>query len=59
VSGFPMRARAEVTIGRFRQVIGDGLRLRTDKRRTAEVDVTAHALSRMLEPGRPISVRIA
>jgi len=49
----------EVTIGRFKQVIGDGLRSRTDRRRTTEVDVAVHALNRMLELGRPISVRIA
>jgi len=40
-------------------VIGDGLRSRTDERRAIEVDVAVHALNRMLELGRPISVRIA
>jgi len=58
-SGYTKRSRAEAAIGRFKQVIGDGLRSRTDRRRATEVDVAVHALNRMLEPGRPISVRIA
>ncbi len=58
-SGYTMRARAEAAIGRFKQVIGDGLCSRTDERRATEVDVAVHALNRMLELGRPISVRIA
>ncbi len=58
-SGYTKRARAEGTIGRFKQVIGDGLRSRTDERRATEVDVAIHALNRMLELGRPNYVRIA
>jgi hypothetical protein len=58
-SGYTTRARVEATIGRFKQVIGDGLRCRTDQRRATEVDVAVHALNRMLELGRPESVRIA
>jgi hypothetical protein len=58
-SGYTIRSRVEATIGRFKQVIGDGLRCRTDQRRATEVDVAVHALNRMLELGRPISVRIA
>ena len=58
-SGYTKRARAGAAIGRFKQVIGDGLRSRTDGRRATEVDVAVHALNRMLELGRPISVRIA
>ena len=46
-------------IGRFKQVIGDGLRCRTDQRRATEVEVAVHAFNRMLELGRPESVRIA
>ena len=46
-------------IGRFKQVIGDGLRSRTDERRATEVDVAVHALNRTLELGRPSCVRIA
>jgi hypothetical protein len=58
-SGYTIRARAETAIGRFKQVIGDGLRSRTDQRRVIEVEVAVHALNRMLELGRPESVRIA
>jgi Transposase DDE domain len=58
-SGYTIRARAEAAIGRFKQVIGDGLRSRTDQRRATEVDVAVYALNRMLDLGRPISVRIA
>jgi hypothetical protein len=58
-SGYNRRARIEATIGRFKQVIGDGLRCRTDQRRATEVEVAVHALNRMLELGRPESVRIA
>ena len=57
--GHTKRARAEAAIGRFKQVIGDGLRSRTNKRQATEVGVAVHALNRMLELGRPISVRIA
>ena len=58
-SGYNLRARAEAAMGRFKQVIGDGLRSRTDQRRATEVEVAVHALNRMLELGRPQSVRIA
>ena len=58
-SGYTKRARAEAAMSRFKQVIGDGLRSRTDQRRSTEVDVAVHTLNRMLELGRPISVRIA
>jgi len=58
-SGYTKRARAEAAIGRFKQVIGNELRSRTDERRATEVGVAVHALNRMLELGRLISVRIA
>jgi hypothetical protein len=58
-SGYNRRARIEATMGRFKGVIGDGLRSRTDQRRATEVEVAVHALNRMLELGRPESVRIA
>jgi Transposase DDE domain len=57
-SGYNKRARAEAAIGRWKQVIGDGLRARTDERRATEVSVAVHALNRMLEFGRPNYVRI-
>ena len=59
VSGYTARARAEAAIGRFKQVIGDGLRLRTVERRATEVDIAVHALNRMAELGHPSYVRTA
>jgi hypothetical protein len=58
-SGYTKRARAETAISRFKRVIGDGLRSRTEERRATEVDVAVHVLNRMLELGRPKYVRIA
>jgi len=46
-------------IGRYKRVIGDALRSRTDARRATEVGIAACALNRMLALGRPESVRIA
>ena len=46
-------------MARFKQVIGDGLRSHTDERRANEAAVAVHVLNRMLEFGRPNSVRTA
>jgi hypothetical protein len=58
-SGYNRRALAEAAISRYKRVIGDGLRSRTDCRRATEVAIAVRALNRMLELGRPESVRIA
>jgi hypothetical protein len=58
-SGYSRRAKAEAAIGRWKQVIGDGLRSRMDEYRATEVDVAVHVLNRMLELGRLNYVRIA
>ena len=58
-SGYNHRALVEADISRWKRVIGDGLRSRTDGRRDTEVAVAADALNRMLELGRPEYVRIA
>jgi len=58
-SGYTRRAKAETGISRFKQVMGDGLRSHTDERQATEVGVAVHVLNRMLELGRPNSVRIA
>jgi hypothetical protein len=58
-SGYTKRARAEAAIGRFKRVIGDGLRSHAEGRRATEVAVAVQALNRMLELGRPDYVRIA
>jgi hypothetical protein len=57
-SGYNRRALAEATISRFKRVIGDGLRSRTDQRQATEMTVAIAVLNRMLEFGRPKSVRI-
>ena len=57
-SGYNKRARVESAIGRYKQVIGDGLRFRKDERRATEVGVAIHVLNRMLALGRPNSVRV-
>ncbi len=57
-SGYTWRALVEADISRWKRVIGDGLRSRTDGRQAAEVAVAASALNRMLELGRPEYVRI-
>ena len=53
MSGYTKRARAEAAIARWKQVIGDGLRSRTDERRATEVAVAAHALNRIAGAGTP------
>jgi hypothetical protein len=59
MSGYTCRALVETSISRFKRVIGDVLRSRTDRRRGNEVALAIHVLNRMLELGRPKSVRIA
>jgi hypothetical protein len=58
-SGYNRRALVEAAISRYKRVIGDALRSRTDPGRATEVAIAVHALNRMLEFGRPESVRIA
>src|SRR5690242_7423278 len=58
-SGYNRRALAEAAMSRYKRVIGDTLRSRTDRRRATEVAIAARALNRMLELGRPESVRVA
>ena len=58
-SGYNLRARVEASIGRYKRVIGDALRSRTDETEATEVAIAAAGLNRMLEFGRPSYVRIA
>jgi len=57
-TGYHWRALVGADIGRFKRVIGDGLRSRTDRRRATEVSIAVHVMNRMLELGRPDYVRI-
>ena len=58
-SGYNRRALVEAAVSRYKRVIGNGLRSRTDRRQATEVAIAVRALNRMLELGRPESVRIA
>ena len=58
-SGYNRRALVEADVSRWKRVIGDGLRFRTDGRQATEVAIAADVLNRMLEIGRPEYVRIA
>jgi hypothetical protein len=58
-SGYTRRALVETAISRLKRVIGDALRSQTDRRRATEIAIAVRALNRMLELGRPKSVRIA
>ena len=57
-SGYNLRAKVEASIGRYKRVIGDALRSRTDRTEATEVALAAAALNRMLGFGRPNYVRI-
>ncbi len=59
VSGYHWRALVEADMSRFKRVIGDVLRSRTDRRRATEVAIAVDALNRMLELGRPSYVPFA
>jgi hypothetical protein len=58
-SGYTRRALVETSMSRLKRVMGDGLRSQADQRRRTEVAIAINALNRMLELGRPKSVRIA
>ena len=58
-SDYHWRALVEAEISRFKRVIGDGLRSRTDRRRGTEIAFAISVLNHMLELGRPECVRLA
>jgi hypothetical protein len=58
-SGYNQRAGVEGQFARWKQVIGDGLRFHSDQARATEVAIAAQVLNRMLDLGRPDSVRVA
>ena len=53
------RAGVEGQFARWKRVIGDGLRFHSDQARATEVAIAAQVLNRMLDLGRPDSVRVA
>lgn len=58
-AGYNRRALVEAPISRYKRVIGDALRFRTVSRQATEVAIAVNVLNRMLECGRPKSVRVA
>jgi hypothetical protein len=58
-SGYSWRALVESDVSRWKRVIGDGLRSRTDGRQKTEVAIAANVPNHMLNLGRPEYVRIA
>jgi Transposase DDE domain len=58
-SGYNQRAGVEGQFARWKQVIGDGLRFHSDEAPDTEVAIAAQVLNRMLDLGRPDSVRVA
>jgi hypothetical protein len=58
-SGYNRRSLVEAAISRLKRVTGDGLRSRTNRRRKTEVAIAICVLNRMLELGRPVSIRTA
>lgn len=49
----------EAIFSRYKHVIGDGPRFHTDDRRQTGIGVAVPVLNRMLDLGRPASIRIA
>ena len=58
-TGYNARAKAEAAVSRDKRVSGDALGSRTDDRQATELAMAVRAPNRMLELGRPKSVRIA
>ena len=58
-SGYNLGAKVEALIGRYKRVIGEALRSRTDETEATEVAIATAGLNRMLEFGRSNYVRIA
>jgi hypothetical protein len=58
-SGYNWRALVESDVSRWKRIVGDGLRSRTEGRQTTEAAIAADVLNRMLDLGRPEYVRIA
>jgi hypothetical protein len=54
-----MCARVEAFFSRWKRVIGDSLRFHTEDRRNTEIAIAVQVLNRMVDLGRPDSVRVA
>jgi hypothetical protein len=58
-SGYNDRALVEADICRYKRVIGDTLRSRTEARQATDVVIAVRALNRLFELGRPEYLRVA
>ena len=58
-SGYNARAGAEGTMSRYKRIIGDTLRSHTRPAQEVETRIAVTVLNRMLDLGRPASVRAA
>ncbi|MCW2241568.1 IS5 family transposase [Azospirillum canadense] len=58
-SRYNIRALVEAAFSRWKRVVGDALRIRTEDRRNTEIAIAVRVLNRMLDLGRPDSVRVA
>jgi hypothetical protein len=56
-TGYGRRNHAETAIGRYKRLIGPGLRARTLSGQQGEVDTGVSVLNRMIQKGKPVSVR--
>jgi hypothetical protein len=57
-SGYNRRASVEALIGRYKRVIGDALRSRSDETEAIEIAIVAAALNGMVKFKRPSYTRI-
>ena len=58
-SGYNARAGAEGTMSRYKRIIGDILRARGRPAQETETRIAVSILNRMLDLGRPDSIRAA
>jgi len=58
-SGYHQQARVENAFFRYKTIIGDGLRARSQGGRAVEASLACHVLNRMTELGRPESRAIS
>jgi hypothetical protein len=58
-SGYTLRSRVEVAIGRYKQIIGPVLRARSLPNQKTEVAIAVKVLNRLAQAGMPVSVRVA
>ena len=58
-TGYGRRSLGETTVGRYKHLIGPGLRARKPLGQQGEVALAVQVLNRMIRAAKPVSVRIA